>query len=370
MDNDHIDAAAPRKRRGKASGGHFFNICVSAWRDVWAKPDLTLRDQLNRMVTYLVMARGTGPDHAQTSWSAHAVEKYGGIGKRVAAQAISSLAADGLLEPIEGSPPNRPRYRLLFDPDAERILLPNALVSGLGSERPMLRRLRETAMPELLVLLVHLYGQVQLDQTHSIAPSIMFGRPTPERVEPHGAGANIVWFLPFERDAKGNKASIEALFPEIVEVRAGLTGPDLRLAIDTLEQMGAIRYVPWLCDGNDLDAQPLVQLPHDLFVAQGSKFPPSDDKLRQLAKAAEGAVRNLTHLGDYAQTFKLFAVPLPRHMPAPAVRWLVRLTVEVDSAGARRSYGERMSTIERWIAALQQLASLPDEEKFRTPLPL
>jgi hypothetical protein len=77
--------------------GNFFAIDRRAWRRV-------CRLGMNAMVTYLVLARGTGWDNLTTGWSVHAVEKWSGISRARAREAHDALVRAGLTVPREGKP--------------------------------------------------------------------------------------------------------------------------------------------------------------------------------------------------------------------------------------------------------------------------
>ena len=65
---------------------------------------------LNAAVAYLLLARGTGVDHATSSWSVNSVEKYTSIGRKRAGQAVALLIEARAAEYIKRG--IHPRYYL------------------------------------------------------------------------------------------------------------------------------------------------------------------------------------------------------------------------------------------------------------------
>jgi hypothetical protein len=69
------------------STGGFFAIDRRTWSRV-------CEFGVTPAVSYLVLARGTGPDNAMTSWSVNAIETYTGISRPRAEGAIKVLRQD------------------------------------------------------------------------------------------------------------------------------------------------------------------------------------------------------------------------------------------------------------------------------------
>lgn len=87
-----------------AGRGCFFAVDRRAWARV-----CTLG--LNPAVSYLVLARGSGPDQRTTSWSVNAIEDRTNIARRRARKAIDSLVHAGLVRITKGG--TRPSYYIL-----------------------------------------------------------------------------------------------------------------------------------------------------------------------------------------------------------------------------------------------------------------
>lgn len=97
--------AAPQRTADSGSGrGDFFAVDRRAWARV-------CKIDINAMVAYLVLARGTGPDQRTTAWSANAIEQYTGITWPRGKAAIATLAQTGAVTIARGG--RRPRYRIM-----------------------------------------------------------------------------------------------------------------------------------------------------------------------------------------------------------------------------------------------------------------
>ena len=89
---------------GNDDRGDFFAVDRRAWAKV-------SQLDINAMVAYLVLARGSGRDQRTTSWSVNAIEKYTGIGPIRGRQAIERLQQSGLVRVTRTG--KRPRYWIM-----------------------------------------------------------------------------------------------------------------------------------------------------------------------------------------------------------------------------------------------------------------
>lgn len=87
-----------------AAHGGFFAVDRRVWRRV---VDLGM----NAAVAFLVLARGSGGDNATTSWSTDAVERYTGISRHKAKDAIALLEREGVLLLVRGG--TKPSRKIL-----------------------------------------------------------------------------------------------------------------------------------------------------------------------------------------------------------------------------------------------------------------
>ena len=116
---------------------------------------------LGQAITYLILARGTGPENTITSWLAKAVEKHTGIGRKRAAQYIDALRSKQL---VKQSPKINgwPRLALAVPKEPEWIFMPNSIVDGASGEVPPLERLRRNGSIEALQMFVDAYAMQDL----------------------------------------------------------------------------------------------------------------------------------------------------------------------------------------------------------------
>ncbi len=85
--------------------GGFFAVDRRAWARV-------CRLGMNPAAAYLVLARGTGGDNRTTKWSTNAIERYTGISRSRAAQAIADLEQDKAVVRDPASKRDRPKYKV------------------------------------------------------------------------------------------------------------------------------------------------------------------------------------------------------------------------------------------------------------------
>ena len=182
-------------------------------------------------VVYVVLATGTGPDNATTSWSTHAVEKYTGVGRKRAKRAIDTLVEAGLVRRVRMG--TRPAYRLVVwrrelswneEPVVKRlragkkltasqedrvpslceagwlapaagdtfevldtavpdwVWLPNSLVRPLSESDAPVERVRQSGDVELLRLFVDLYHAHDLCDDGGVSRQVIRGNWWRERV--------------------------------------------------------------------------------------------------------------------------------------------------------------------------------------------
>jgi hypothetical protein len=141
----------------------FFAIGAAEWREACALG-------INPAVSFLVLACGTGHDNQTSSWSANAVQTYGGISWIRAKPAIDALAEAGLIQ--IGGTRTKPRYKLRISED--RIWLPKSIVIPLAGEIPALTRIRQVQDVMTLRLFIELYYSQNLAANGGLSRSVYF----------------------------------------------------------------------------------------------------------------------------------------------------------------------------------------------------
>lgn len=354
---------AKARVRGRGRGGNFFAISREVWEELWA---VETTNRLNLVTAYLVLLAGTGSDHRLTKWSAKACEEHAGLGKPRAKHAIEELIRNGLIQRTESSTRLSPQYQLPALPLTEDpIFLPVQLVTGLERETPILRRVREVGDPMLLRMLLDLYGLIQLDATHGIplnclrqtAPAAEGSRKVFE------VGVHAVWAL-----CLGNTQSAGGDWTEIHRTKAKDTTEVWRIfweRVSTLKKIGAIWFEPWVFDGEELDAEPLM--PVDLSVFYRAD---PGDEIAELTRRVHAAASDLA--GDRQYLLDRhpadLLLPLATHHRAPALRGVVRLRVEADTPGRRLSYARRQSLVDAALIGFDRLRSEAAAGQYDRPM--
>jgi hypothetical protein len=357
------DNAPPPRVRGKGRGSSFFAL----GRDIWERLQIAeTSNRMNLILTYLVLLAGTGSDHRLTKWSAKACEQYTGVGKPRARHAITELVAAGLVEHTDTSTQMKPQYRLPELPrEAEPIFLPMQLVTGLADETPILQRVRETGDALALIMLIDLYGEVQLDATYGIPlgklSEGMADASPPRKLRE--VGVHTIWSLHAGTafTASGNWTTKHRI---PIEDNVAAWQPFWE-RLTTLKNIGALWYEPWVFDGPDADAEPLLPVDPGVFFS----FTPADDEAKltlSAYQAAQALIKDEGYLLDHYEADVV--LPLPAHFRPPALRSVARLRVEPDTPARRLSYRHRRLLIERFQQAFDQLIQDAEASRFNRPM--
>lgn len=362
------DEQGKKRTRGHGKGSNFFALGRDVWERVWTAETT---NRLNFTLTYLVLLAGTGSDHRLTKWSAKACEQYLGIGKPRAKHAIDELMAAGLVKLTEKATRLMPQYELPELPlEADPIFLPMQLVTGLGDETPVLRRIRETGDALLLRMLIDLYGMLVLDATYGIPIENLrqggFDGDQPSARRIASVGAHAIWAIKGGtwRGASGDWAS-----RHYVEGKKGAKGNWSLFweRVDLLKQIGALYYEPWLFDSDALDAEPLMPLdPAGLYAVAD---PDDEAKLTRLAFDAVHALVSEVRphfMDSHGDTD--FVVPLTLHQQTPALRHVARLRIEADTPGRRLAWKRRRILIDQRGRAYRQLIEDASKGQFDRPM--
>lgn len=339
-------------------GGNFFALDRDVWKRLW---DVEATNRLNFISAYLVMSAGTGRDHQLSKWSTKACERHVGIGKPRAKVAIDELIEHGFAAHTEQSSKAYPQYRLQEIPsDSDPIFLPVGLVTGLAAEASLLRRVREVGDPMLLRMLVDLYGLIQIDSTYAVPISAL------SQVAPEDFPARKVFEI-------GVHAIWALRLSERLVARGDWTKPHYTKnwsifwdRLQTLKDIGAIWYEPWIYESNDQDAEPIF--PISMMTSHSLKVK-SDDALRltnAIQSASEALANGRAYLVEmYSEDI---LVPLSQHRNTPSIRGVARLRVEADTPGRRLSYRERIRILQKYESSYTALAQEAAIGHYNNPL--
>ncbi|MGK6325417.1 hypothetical protein ACMGDM_20300 [Sphingomonas sp. DT-51] len=320
------------------------------------------------IIAYLVLLAGTGSDHRLTKWSAKAIEDHTGLGKPRAKRAIEELIAAGLIKRSAASSRMSPQYELpATSLEDDAIFLPIQLITGLDGETPILRRLRETGDEYALRMLIDLYGLIELDPTFGISiehlrQDMADGEASAKKISE--AGAHAIWALRVGHTKHAAGAWLEPYWGDggSAKKKGSWKGWN---QLELLKKIGAIWYEPWVFDGEELDAEPVI--PVDPAVLYN--YDTGDDEAR-LTRLAFDTCRALMIDRDYMMDSRPFdvVIPLTVHRRTPALRSVLRLRVEADTPGRRLAYKKRRALIEQHIAGFQQIKDDAEAERFDRPM--
>jgi len=360
------DQQVEKRMRGKGTGRNFFALSRDVWGKLWTIPT---NNRLNLLTSYLVLLAGTGADHRLTKWSAKACEEYTGLGKPRAKLAIEELIAAKIIRHTDASTRMMPQYELPILPtDAEPIFLPVGLVTGLGGENPILRRVRETGDAHLLRMLIDLYGLVELDATHGVGLAHVYAgrneghQPTARKVAE--VGSHCIWGVTAGtwKSAGGDWAAVHRTKGKDAQPWAEFWG-----RFDLLKKIGAISFEPWLFDGEAKDAEPIMPLDSSGFYAVQNPTAEAE-----LTKAAFDAAQALV-TDERSYLFERggdFFVPLALHRQTPAYREVVKMRIEADTPGRRLAWKRRQALIKQYGDGFVQLRRDAERGEYGQPMRL
>jgi hypothetical protein len=277
------------------------------------------------------------------------------MGKPRAKVAIDELIGHGFVARTDSATKLHPQYRLQPIPlDSDPIFLPVALVTGIGTEASMLRRVRETGDALLLRMLVDLYGLVQLDATFGVPVSALSEtapKDYPAR-KVFEIGIHSIWALRLSGGSKSASGDWAVRHRAKSHSKDG-AWEDFWTRVGVLEKIGAIWYEPWIFDGAEVDAEPLF--PVD-FAALYHRV--EGDDVAQLTSTMLDAAANLSEeRNNLLDRYSLdMLVTLAQHRRAPGIRGVARMRIEADTPGRRLSYYKRRTQIEIYEAGFSQVA--------------
>lgn len=257
------------KKPSKQATDGIFIIKAEIWESLYdhVQNDYELSDNFSLaiLLTYLVLASGTGKDNVTSSWSSGSVYRYAGISPKLADKAIKWLSKSGYLTIVKQPEKNKsPIYKLTVDSEYEfDLFLPNGLVTGVAGEKTALKRLYDEGNIHLLYLFIRLYG-FQDKELDVIDPNIVshslltVGDSDYEQpdIDDHYNESNLVvlWvtyerysMMSYYKDSDFHHFSQEPEFHHQPTNEQGMFG-----FLNTLESLGLIRVVHYACRGKEL----------------------------------------------------------------------------------------------------------------------
>lgn len=319
--------------------GNFFGVERGAWQKSRALG-------LNPAVAFLVMARGTGADHRTTPWSVQAIEKYTGISRPRARDAVDALIDAGLARVIPRNGPNHydlglgPKPEPLPEGEAESldlIWIPNSVVTGAGREVPPLELIRQRQDAAVLGLFVSLYDHQNLADESGVNRKILWQKYAREKVFERGEYV-IFRFTPGSQTSS-HASPLAAPFiknlkkPEDIKAGWGRFWAGLEI----LEKLGLVKFFAHLIESDLPTAE--IMFPCDPAGLAGEAA---------IAAAAFTAARRLAEnrFGDDGRQL----VPVLSHMS------------EVKMVGiARLKYRARTRNGMAWAARAEKWPEIADQ---------
>jgi len=301
---------------------------------------------INAASAFLVLARGTGPDNATTSWSAKAVRERAAVRNRTAVEAIQALVTARLAK--KSGTVARPKYKLHRDGDL--IWLPNAIVDGVGAEKPPVARIRETQDVMLLRMFIDLYSAQNLAEDGGIDPYQFQSNYSRRRVGQRGAW--IVWAF--------SGTGLNGHWTPITEPHR-LEKPEdgensstvLWNRVRRLESFGLISWVPYVFDGPE--GEPMYA------VVPNSGIPIEQD----VYAACEEAVVQMLTDNQYEIALEKGGelVPVPAHVEQAQLIGIARLRYRPHTGMTKAWWANHQETC---LQLLRDLAPYTGYEEGQT----
>jgi hypothetical protein len=293
--------------------GNFFGVERAAWQRALALG-------LNPATAFLVMGRGTAADHRTTPWCVQAIEKYTGISRPRARDAVDALIDAGLARLMLRNGPNRydlglgPKPETLPEGEAEQldlIWLPNEIVTGAGREVPPLELIRQCQDAAVLGLLIGLYDHQNLADESGVNRKILWQKYAREKVFERGEYV-IFRFTPGRRTSS-HASPLAAPFIENRKAKDVEAGWKFFWdALATLQRLGLVKFFAHLIESELPTAE--VMYPCDPAGLAGEAA---------IAEAAAMAARRLAEnrFGDDGRQL----VPVLAHMSEVRMVGVARL---------------------------------------------
>jgi hypothetical protein len=269
-------------------------------------------------IAYLVLASGTGHDHATTSWSCNSIENYAGFHHKIAKRLVGNIVGWGFAKQTKGG--TRPQYKIAswseFKSAADsketiannKAWLSREFISGIAGNASPLVRLRYARDTGLLALAVALYRYRDATAAGHMPPEIVSGSPY-DAVPIGGNGPHTIWkftategFELHDREPlklySGNGCEAECLF----------------IRLERLIEIGIAYWGPALFDGIEPLSRKLVEFNSDKLCSTTDAVIASHPN-----EAAQYGLRNRVDNSE------IYLVPVESHISQPTIRSVLYL---------------------------------------------
>ncbi len=317
---------------------------------------------MNPAVAYLVLAAFSDRSNRISRASTNAIEKYTGISRWRAKDAIASLCEKGFLEKLQGG--SKPRYdimpfsklgrgvdRLRMDAEEQPdwIWLPNALVTGVVEELPPIERLRQTQEVLVLRLFVDLYHGHHLAADGGVSRRHLSKVYHRQRVanrneyqlfEFTGGELRINWtpLLECHRKQPSRKEKVQG-----ADDRS-----DLVQRLDTLGDVGLIEWIPYLAESSDSESELL----HPLGGGEEGSW---EERVGIAAVEAGRVMLGDDDLHERLVSEGVFVIPVVRHLQNASVVEVARLRYRPHTRATALWCFELADKSERYLAEYNKL---------------
>jgi len=367
---------------------------------------------INEPVAYLVQARGTVRDNRTTAWSVESIEQYTGISRHRAAAAVKNLQAKEFTRLLRGG--TKPKYELIpyADPmktlrrelspleqyvvdriargeeideprvkqaavraatkgwlaadgtgrlairsepkaEADRIWLPNDLVTGALGEIPPLELVRQTQDPMTLRLFIEMYHSQNLREDGGVSRRFMWKYYDRVKIGEYahftvwgfyGGSEWVNWENSLTSPHRREKLTKE-------EIAAGQNpGVDFFRRTAQLSDIGLMEWVPHLIES----AEQSGEIIHPLGIGQSESI---EDRL---GRSAHETGRALLTEGQYdwaANNGIHQLVPVPRHIANVQMVGIGRLRYRPHTRMTSAWWADLNANAEKHLARYAEIAT-------------
>jgi hypothetical protein len=346
----------------ESSSDGFFAIDQGVFRKAY-------QGGMNEAISYLVLACGTGRNHAKTSWSVQAIETYTGISRPRAHKAVNGLIERAVIRKDKGG--TRPSYTLLnpktVKGEANNLIwLPNTLVTGTTIETPPFERIRQSQNIAALWLFVDMYAAQNLRADGGIHWGIL--RKSYKRDRLGERREFVIWGFSAECNAAFGETSLTAPHirgkangnkSEVEEYEKSWKEFWERLGI--IEKLGLFEYVGHLIESDTHEAEII----HPYTLTRGLPIE------RELTLAGHEAASGMVTEAQLEISYKKLEgypllVPLHSHFVNAQLVGIPRLRYRPHTKLTAAWYANTMSQCDEYLTRYKAMIKQKEDLRVAT----
>jgi hypothetical protein len=266
---------------------------------------------MNAAISYLIMARGSGPDNSQTSWSANAIEQRTGMSRKRAGDAIRLMVRRNHLSMLRGS--TMPKYKIGHTRHPSWAYLPNSLIDGAAGEVSPIERLRRRGSIEALRMLIDAYQMQDLANDDGLDWRLIHSEWDRSLITERGnwlifgyskaVAGTAKWHCPLRVQFRHQTNEANAAFWN---------------AFQTLKDCGLIETIPHLVEGSTDNAELIFPLHSEGSEAETSLCDAATQAARSMLENDAGGFK-------YSLDAYEIAIPVSNDFPNATVVGVFRL---------------------------------------------